>query len=351
MKRNAEISTIGEIEAAAARWVARRDSGLSATERCELQNWIDADPRHRAALSFYDSTWSALARPAHAGAGGELQRQLGLLAAQRGRRRIAACGALMLFLGIGVAMWNRPRPAPESLAPTAAVLIPAHQTLPDGSLAQLRGDARISVDYTTSLRRVSLKRGEAYFSVRKDPARPFVVSVAGVEVRAIGTEFAVHLGTAAVEVLVTDGLVAVDKPREPATTATSRASQAGSALATVEAGKGVVVSLASATAIPEASEIASTDLGERLAWRIPRLEFTRTPLAEAVELLNRHAPPSATRLAVADAAVGAMRITGVFRADNTAAFVLLLEGAFGVRAGRSGNTIELRRAAERTRSD
>jgi transmembrane sensor len=101
-----------------------------------------------------------------------------------------------------------------------------------------------------------------------------------------------------------------------------------------------VVELA-ATPHPQVRTIAAAELSHRLAWRGVRLEFTRTPLAEAVALFNRHAAPGAPRLAVADSEVSALRVSGIFRADNAAGFVTLLESAFDVRADRTGAEIRL----------
>lgn len=348
MKRGAESSSVGEIEAAATKWVARRDAGLSPGEEYELQQWLEADPRHGAALDFYGSAWSALARPSQAGTGAELERQLAALAGRRRRRRMAAGGAtLAVLLGLGLATWSAPWRT--AAAPNVVVLAPAQQVLPDGSVIDLKENAQVVVNYTASARRVLLRDGEAHFAVQKDPARPFIVSAGGVEVRAVGTAFSVQLGSTAVDVLVTDGSVAVDRP--PAGPSPAAVPSTAPPLATVEAGKRIVVDIVPSVTIPEASSVPPAELRERLAWRSPRLEFTRTPLAEAVALLNRHAPASATQLAIADSTVAAMRITGVFRADNTDAFVLLLEGAFGVKSERSGNTIVLRKASAEPKSD
>lgn len=343
MNRGTDPSMAGEIAAAAAQWVARRDLGLSPDEERQLQRWIEADPRHRTALGFYDSAWAALARPSQAGAGVELEQQLEILAGRRRRRRIVAGGAALAVLGgIGLAVWNDPRPAPESPTPNAIVRAPAQRRLPDGSVVEFKGNAQIVLDYSASLRRVMLRQGEAHFAVQADSGRPFVVSAGGVDVRAVGTAFSVQLGSTSVDVVVTAGRVVVDRP--PAGLRPAERLTAATPLAAIEAGKRVVVEIAPSADIPEVCEVLPSDLRERLAWRSPRLEFTRTPLAEAVALLNRHAPSSAAQLAIADPTVATTRVSGVFRADNTDAFVLLLEEAFGVKAERTGNTIVLRKA-------
>src|SRR3546814_15118414 len=59
------------------------------------------------------------------------------------------------------------------------------------------------------VRQVALKDGEAWFQVAKDRARPFVVEIGDVRVRAVGTAFAVKRTAAGVDVPVTEGVVEI----------------------------------------------------------------------------------------------------------------------------------------------
>jgi transmembrane sensor len=339
MNRNANPASSRDVDATAARWVARRDAGLSPAEEAELQQWIDADPSHRFALAFYGATWSTLAQPAQNGAAASLEQHLATLSLRRRQRRIvfSASLALVLLTG-GIVRWNYSDRAAPLASPSAQVLVPSRQSLPDGSIVELKQNSKIDVLYGAGARRVALLEGEAHFAVEKDPTRPFVVSVSGVDVRAVGTAFSVQKGTSAVEVLVTHGKVAVERP-SPAATGPSLTPEP---LAAVEAGNLVVVEIARTTTAPASRPVPPAELDQRLAWRSPRLEFTRTPLAEAIALINRHTIADAPQLAVSDPAIASLRISGVFRADNIDAFVLLLEGVFDVKAERTGSTIFLR---------
>jgi transmembrane sensor len=252
-----------------------------------------------------------------------LTAEVGRLVRVRQRRRAA------LFAGVGVAamavgLWffSDVRP-PASSPPTAIVTEPRRQTLPDGSVVILREGAEIAADFSATVRRVSLRRGEAHFAVEKDPARPFVVSANGVEVRAVGTAFSVGLGGAAVDVLVTHGRVAVEPAARVA--------------ALVDAGQRARVPATGGAA--EVHAVSANELAQALAWRAPQIEFSRTPLAEAVALINaRLAPVGSRRLTVdsTDAALRDLRLSGFLAADNTEGFLLLLESNFGVRADRRG---------------
>lgn len=64
--------------------------------------------------------------------------------------------------------------------------------LSDGSEVLLNTDTAISVDYSSSSRRITLHHGQALFTVAKDPARPYEVDTGEVTVRALGTVFEVY---------------------------------------------------------------------------------------------------------------------------------------------------------------
>jgi transmembrane sensor len=230
------------------------------------------------------------------------------------------------------------------------------------------------------MRRVILQRGEAHFEVTKNPQRPFLVTAAGIDIRAVGTAFGVQLGTTAVEVLVTEGRVSVEKSagssrngrkgtgdREPQTGNSepgieSPGPEAGAdggrargdgtgthslapslpylAPITLDAGNRVVVDIINETALPLTSALTRVELARRLSWRAPRLEFSDTPLAEAVALMNRY---STIRIEIADTSLARMRVNGLFRADNTDTFVRLLEASFDATAERAEDVVVLKR--------
>ncbi len=246
----------------------------------------------------------------------------------RGRRRrrtavLAGVGALALGLSLFSVTRREAPPAPATT--TAVVTAPRRETLADGSVVVLREGAEIATDFSAGMRRVTLRHGEAHFEVVKDPARPFIVSVTGVEVRAVGTAFSVGLGGTAVEVLVTHGRVAVG------TVAT--------APAFVDAGQRAHVADTGAT--PEVSVISATEMAQALAWRAPQIEFSRTPLAEAVALINAHLPPEQRRIAADPGAppLRDLRLSGFLAADNAEGFLLLLESTFGLSADRTGSDV------------
>lgn len=336
------------ISTAAAEWFSRRDAGLSAEEEGKFQRWLAADSRHGVALRELESAWSVFGKPARTDAVNELEQELSFRATRRRRRRLSAtAAALALLVAIGV-FWRRPthEEPTGSLHATAIIFTPVRRTLPDGSVISMKQGARITESFTTGMRHVELERGEAMFEVAHDRTRPFVVSAGGVEVRAVGTAFAVDLGVSAVEVLITEGTVAIDKLVKaripPASAPLLKPPQP---TAVVEAGHRVVFEIDPSATVPTVIPIAATELGERLAWRNRRVEFSGATLADAIEIMNREASgQSALKLVIDDSSLRAVRISGIFQTDNTDAFVVLLEAGFGVYAERAGKEVKLRRA-------
>jgi transmembrane sensor len=271
---------------------------------------------------------SALDWAADSGRADLLLAELQSRAARRRRRRARMLAGVAVLLLIGT-LWLWPGQPGVPASRPAIVHAPARQVLPDGSVVELRDDAHLEVDFSTALRRVTLVRGEAHFAVTSNPARPFIVAAAGLEVRAVGTAFAVQLGAADLAVLVTEGRVALERPLADA-----------APIALVEAGSRAVLSQESAARAAMVTALAPVELEQQLDWRVPRLEFSGTKLGEAVQLFNRY---SARRITLADSQLSELQVSGIVRADNADALLQLLAANYQVvvrDAGPAGYLLE-----------
>jgi transmembrane sensor len=249
---------------------------------------------------------------------------------QRRRRRLLWGGASLAAAAVvAVLLWSPARPVPLSAVagstPIATVAPrPDRQVLEDGSIVELKAGAEISVTYSPSQRGVRLLRGEAHFAVAKDSARPFVVAAGGVETTAVGTEFLVTLASRDVQVLVTEGRVAIATPMVPSSPTTAAAPPI-----VVDAGTRVTANVAVASgAAPRVETVTAAEVSRALAWRSQRMEFSGTPLAEAVAHFNRQ---NRLQLILTDDALGALRVSGVFWTDDPAGFARLIEPAFSLQ--------------------
>lgn len=333
------------IEDAAADWLARREAGLSASEQAEFSQWLLADVRHAETVAELDAVWRRLQRPRLAGQGAEAAAAVAARVTARarsGRRRAVAyaLGGLAAAAALAFAFLPSRRAVPTGDLPATVALKPDLRTLPDGSVVELNGGAEIEVVFTPERRGIRLVRGEAHFDVAKDAARPFVVNAGSVNVRAVGTAFVVRVEPEQVGVLVTEGRLAVDRvvaPNQPAIIAAPTYLGKGHSLSVPLA----AAATAPAVALPR--EVSAAELARALAWRGQRVEFSDTPLTEAVALFNRQ---NRVQIALADDGLGQVRISGIYWADDPEGFVRLMVDSAGLeRVPAGGDRLVLRAAA------
>jgi transmembrane sensor len=273
------MSTINE---QALDWMARQAAApLTAAEQAELAAWCEADARHLGALARAQVIEYAVSRP-------EVQEQVrvALPGAQlarepvrqvRGKRGDAA-NQRRYWLGMAVAASVAVLAvmALNPLGTETIVINTAHgeirnTTLADQSVATANSDSLLEVRYDRGSRRVALRQGEAWFSVAKDPQRPFIVEAGNVQVRAVGTAFSVRLHGANADVVVTEGTVQVSG----------------------KAGQALALSAGQQAEVPQAEGVARLvsdpeAVRRKLAWREGKLMFKRETLAQAAADFNRY---------------------------------------------------------------
>jgi transmembrane sensor len=324
------------IRDAAARWVVRRDRQLTAAETAEFEAWLAADPRHAAAFGQSAASWRTFRE-----LGSAVRRAPVPAPVVRPRPGRWVPVTLAAAAGLALAFFSLERGAPEPAAgaPAAGRIATearvATRRLADGSVARLKPGAEIAEQFTAAERRVRLVRGEVFFSVRRDAARPFFVEGGGVTVRAVGTAFAVRLDAQAVDVLVTEGTVQVTPPARAAAAAAGPLVGAGH--------RAVIAQTPVAAAAPVAvTAVTPAQIAAALAWNEPMLELAGATLGE---LVRAFAERSGRRIEIADPALAAVRIGGRFPTYDAAGFVRALEEVYDVESEhRADGTILLRRA-------
>lgn len=343
------MASVKEVDAAAAAWFAKRDSGNWSQEdqQC-FDEWMAADLSHRIAYIRVEAAWKKAHRLKALGAGrtdgsvppvGEWnftpvytdhersQRHASEEHHRRRRKWLAAgmLSAAMLVMTVGAVTWRHMlQPLPEYQTAVGGV---ATVPLDDGSTVMLNTDSNIRVALSPRARTIKLSRGEAYFDVAKDAERPFVVEAGNKRVMALGTKFSVWHEDDVLRVAVTEGLVRVEgdqrggvwpihlRPGEIAT------------------GEGNRLSI-------EEKPVEMIDV-EYLSWRNGFVVFNDTPLAEALEQINRY---NHEKVIVRDPTLKELRIGGTFRATNVHAFLRLLEQGLPVQTVKEGNRIYLQPA-------
>lgn len=139
-------------------------------------------------------------------------------------------------------------------------------TLADGSHLQINTATELTVEVGANARSVSLKEGEAFFDIARDPEREFRITVGDSIVAVLGTQFNVKFVEGRLDVDVVEGLVEV------------RGSK-GADVFRLQAGEGVRFT---DSGIPERRESPS------IGWLQGRLVFENAPLSEIANDLDRY---------------------------------------------------------------
>ena len=334
------------IETAAAEWLCERDEGFATGRAQAFAAWRAADPRHEAAFAETERAMELLAEMPEVRAPleariAEMAQPLAPVVRWGGFRPPVWAAGLAAALVLAAGVWWL---APErSNGPQRYVTAAARQqqiALNDGSVLNLNVSSEVSVRLTPNERRVTLASGQAHFAVAHDTARPFIVTAAGVSVRAVGTAFSVRVVEAGVEVLVTEGKVEVTRESISAESAT--VAPASASPSRLVAGERAVIAREVSVANAPIERVSADVLSAAVRWHSQVMTFSDLPLREAVSLFNRR---NETQLVLADEKLGGQKIGGTFAADQVEAFVRLLEKDGDVVVERRGaREIALRRA-------
>jgi transmembrane sensor len=342
-----------QIERDAALWLARRDAGGWADrQQAALDAWLATDVSHRVAFLRLDAAWQEAARLKTFAAGDVASRipargewadspyfsppigsekagMHGRRAARRRHRRWPVFAGIAASLLVAAAVaggfaWRDYARVDRAAWETA---MGARQVvhLPDGSTATLGSETDVRMAFSRGERDLELARGEAFFDVAHDTARPFVVHANGYRVTAVGTRFDVRRDAGRLRVVVTRGLVRLQSANDPAK---PPAMLPAGSIATIADGD-VAINQATVDGAREA-----------LSWRSGFVVFHRTPLAEAVREFNRY---NTRQIVIADPSLEALRVGGNFKLDNSDAFVRLMQAVFPVQAQQQGREIVLTR--------
>ena len=318
------VAVTDEILADATLWRQRKDQGeWSVDDEAEFEVWLQEDARHVLAYEMVGELCDFLDQ--HAASPALISERRALLGRferqTRGRRtgRAAvlrtpgrrAVAALLVAAALG-----------------AVVVLPAisqgdvYRTglgerrvimLGDGSVLSLDAMSRVSVRYSKTERRLTLRRGQARFDVAHDTSRPFSVVARDRKVIATGTAFNIDMVSPEVRVTLIEGRVLV----LPQASGVLRPQPNTRQSVELHPGESLV-----AKASGPGSLVEPTDLAQVTAWQQGQLMFENEPLGQAVERLNRF---TTRKLVVADATAAALPISGAFNAGDVKAFLEALD--------------------------
>jgi transmembrane sensor len=317
-----------EVQAQADRWFARlRAPDCNERERADFARWQQV-PAHAAAYALCEQVWERLGS-AQAAADPRLQAMRARVLARtapapaatdaagwnaalatlptravtahpRRRRRAwplalaASMGALAILLGLRLLERT---PAESVYAATDAL---REITLDDGTRVQLDVGTELATQFDGGARAVTLRQGRALFDVAHDAARPFTVDLGDSRVTVLGTRFQVLREPNEVSVILDRGSLRLEG-----------ASGGAARSETLVPGDRVGY----ARQDPSAWYRQRVDSAAAMAWSRGRLVFRSTPLAEAVQQVNRYARP---KLRIGDPALSDLPVSGSFIVGDSA---------------------------------
>lgn len=291
----------------AIQWTLRLNGNPAPELLSACQHWRQANPEHETAWLRVQALNSELAAGYQAVPGARMALEN---TTQRLQRRQAlkllstlAIGASALWLAREVAPWQRWM-ADYSTATGERKRF----TLADGSVLQLNTDSAVNVRFDSRQRLLLLERGEMLLNTAKDTARPLRVSSRDGLFEALGTRFVLRQDKRSTRLSITDGSVAIAPRVRGQTTAIAKAGQ------TYEI-NGDSALLA---------EHSNMDSG---AW-VDGLIITRDMrLADFLAEIGRYRHGHLH----CDASVADLRLSGVFRLDDTDQLLALLPQTLPVR--------------------
>lgn len=330
----AERETSRDIDQAASEWTARLDRGpLTAEEERAYHAWLSGDPRSKGALlraqalSMMSESAQALG-PGFDPTAFEAPKPPPPTGASRRKALFWTSGALAAatLVALGVTM-----PAAGAVISTARGeirLVP----LKDGSTVLLNTDSSIRVTDDADARFVTLLKGEAYFSVARDPKRPFVVEVNGRRLRTTQGGFRIRkLDASPIDVLVDRGQIDLE--------AIGGAGPASAVVLTAN----MRLQLSEVRTVVERPEpVAPEAVTRELSWREGKLAFEGETLGQAVATFARY---SDVRIRIVDPALAREPVTGLFAANDPVGFSRAIARVFDAKVEQRGDTVVLARPA------
>lgn len=235
---------------------------------------------------------------------------------RRSSRPLRAIAA-MLFMALGGVLGWQQGWLPNDIQRYQARENMSIVNLPDGSRAELNLGSTIWFSNFRNSRSLVLREGEAYFEVRHDAERPFVVYAGDGSITVTGTHFNVWKYQDQVIVTLIEGSVRVQSERnEPEQVA--------------YLSPGLQARFSDGDELPHVSSASAN----ALSWRAGKLVLDDLTLAEALPILNRYLEQP---VRLADQKTARVRIGGIYDTRNVAQLVQALPKVLPVYLSRNSD--------------
>lgn len=249
--------------------------------------------------------------------GGQVEELIAMAAAkartrERGKK-VRRGATLGVFALLGFLVWAIPYYRSTESIITGTARRQALVLL-DGSQAELNANTELFSDFRYGRRTISLRKGEAFFSVTKDADHPFLVNTPAGTVRVMGTKFNVRLsGEGRAEVTLLEGGITFSAQNQaPTRLVPGQQLDSGSA---------------------DVRTLSADDVRGILSWREGRLALKGLRLTDVLQrLADYHG-----RVITCDPSLAELQLGGAFPLDDFSAFVRGLEASLKVKVVPRGD--------------
>ncbi len=321
---NSVTAEAAAIDRQAADWASEKRSpkDWSDTRQAELEAWIAQSLAHRVAFLRMDMAWQRAERiaalrtpmrptPGPSQTGPAIRRSIAIAF---GLVALLAAFASRYFEASQAQLIETPKGGQEKI------------TLADGSRIELNTNTALKVNLGASERTVELVRGEAYFEIKHDAARPFSVVAGNRRIVDLGTKFVVRVAPEQIKVSLLEGRASLERVTSNTTQRSVILSPGDVAFATADA--------------TQVSKATARNLADSLAWRRGSVVFHYQRLDTAVAELNRYGGP---QLVIADADSAKLLISGTFLTNKPEDFAGIAHEIFGLRVQHRNDSLILSR--------
>jgi transmembrane sensor len=332
--RETDVKTSESIAAEAADWYARlRGEHLSELDAVRFRTWLAGDPLRRTEFEAITRFWDELGAIEDAPEVRRIKASINARREARARPRPRSATmwvtAAAVVLALGVYLVGT-----QIGKDTYLTQVGEQRTVPleDGSVVKLNTDTKIRLQYSAAAREVVLISGQASFEVAKDATRPFVVIAGNGRVRAIGTVFDVYKSGDQVQVTLIEGRVAVEaasadlNPDRLVSLSSQYSATGASSEIVMTAGEQLSFGGEVAAAKP-----VPADLRRATAWQSRKLDFSDTPVREAIAEANRY---SREQIVLHAPELGDAKISGTFEAGKNELLAQGLQAYFHLELER-----------------
>ena len=235
-------------------------------------------------------------------------------------RKLQVAAAILLFaVGLWWAYNTTNKPGVVAVIDKQSFSNTLIDTLSDGSIVTLNKNTTVSypASFKAKTRTVKLK-GEAFFKVTPDKAKPFIVDAGNVMITVVGTAFNVKNYDSATQVIVESGIVQVTSGNQ-----------------FIELRKGEQVFIKNSGAAFEKSTVKDSLYNY---YRTKQIICNNTPLPDVIKIINQ---AYNAHVVLGDGALQQLRLSATFKEESLETVIDIIQQTFNLRVTQQGDSTVL----------